>query len=376
MDFEIDCLVIGAGVIGLACAARISESRQSVIIAEASKNIGSGISSRNSEVIHAGIYYKLNSQKHLLCLKGQKLLYSFLDKYSIPYNKCGKLIVATSLDEEEALAGIERRAKENGVVGIENISVKQAKLMEPELNCVEALWSPSTGIIDSHAYMEALLGQFESNGGAIAFDTSIVRCEPLPTGGFKVWFTGLENFTANCRHIVNAAGLHAHKVANSIETYPANWLPELYLVKGNYFSTSTRSPFSRLIYPIPVRGGLGTHLTFDLAGQMRFGPDVEWLDTKDPDHVNFAVDANRSVGFYESIRRYWPRLEDNSLNPDYAGCRPKLNSQSETDSDFTIFGPSEHKIEGLINLFGIESPGLTSSLSIAEIVYGKLYHGL
>lgn len=366
---DIDTIVVGAGVVGLAVAAELAGQGNDVIVLERNALIGMETSSRNSEVIHAGIYYPTGSLKHRLCIEGRRALYPFLEARNLPHRKCGKLIVATSADEAENLHTILETAQRNEVEGLELITGKAAMAMEGELRCVAAIHSPETGIVDSHSFMLALRGMLEDNGGMIAFRSPIDVIEPLAGGGgFRVLAGGPEPIRVTARRIVNSAGLWAHEVALRIEGYPGGALPPFSLAKGSYFALSGRSPFSRLVYPAPVEGGLGVHSTIDLSGRTRFGPDVEWLDVTDPEQVDYRVDPARADSFYEVIRRYWPALPDHALLPDYSGCRPKVNLRGQPAGDFLILGEEAHGIAGLINLLGIESPGLTSALAIARRV--------
>ncbi|HWA01176.1 MAG TPA: NAD(P)/FAD-dependent oxidoreductase [Caulobacterales bacterium] len=367
--YDIECVVIGAGVVGLACAKALAESGREVIVLEGAAGVGTGISSRNSEVIHAGIYYPTGSLKHLMCLEGRRLLYPYLAARGVAHKKCGKLIVAVDAAEEPKIGGLHKRALENDVENVTLISGAEAKALEPNLNAVAAMVSPETGIVDSHGLMLALVGDIESAGGALAFNTPMHGGEVLADGRFLV---RAGEDVLRCRVLVNAAGLDATRIANSIEGLAPRAVPKLTLAKGNYFGCAGKPAFSRLIYPAPVDGGLGVHLTVDLAGRMRFGPDVEWLAENDPAKVNYEVNPARAESFYAAIRRYWPALADNALTPDYSGCRPKLSAAGEGAADFRIDGPEAHGLEGLVNLFGIESPGLTSSLAIAEAVTRKL----
>jgi L-2-hydroxyglutarate oxidase LhgO len=360
MTDTVDTLVIGAGVVGLAVARRAAIAGREVVVLEAEKVIGTGTSSRNSEVIHAGIYYPAGSLKATHCVAGRLALYDYCESHGIPYRRAGKLIVATAEVEVAALDGVKTMAEANGVDDLQRLDAAQARALEPEIHCFGALLSPSTGIIDSHAYMLALQGDAEDHGARIAFSSPLVRAR-VETGGITVEVGGDEPAGIRCRHLVNAAGLGAHKVAAMIDGFPADLIPPLYYAKGNYFTLTGKSPFQRLVYPVPVPGGLGTHSTVDLAGQTKFGPDVEWVDA--PDYI---VDPGRAPKFYKAIRRYWPGLKDGQLQPGYVGVRPKLAPKGQPNSDFVIQGPDAHGIDGLVNLFGIESPGLTSSLSIAD----------
>jgi L-2-hydroxyglutarate oxidase LhgO len=366
--YEIDAVVIGAGAIGLACAARLATAGLDVIVVEACKSIGSGTSSRNSEVIHAGLYYQTGSLKHLTCVEGRRLLYRYLDTRGVSYNKCTKLIVACSAREDEQIAALATRAHENGVEGMETLSQSQAQSLEPDLRCTSALLSKETGIFDSHGYMLALQGELEDHGGVVVFDTPIIKVSVRTDGRFDVEAGDAEKTVLTCRYLINSAGLTAQQVAKQIDGLDQNFIPPLYLAKGSYFQCAGKPAFSRLIYPAPVDGGLGVHVTLDLQGQMRFGPDVEWLDHSDPNLVDYQVDQNRSASFYAAVRTYWPGLPDGAIRPDYAGCRPKVTPKGAPAGDFIIQCDTTHGLPGLVNLFGFESPGLTGSLAIADRV--------
>ena len=369
---DADAVVIGAGAVGLAVAAALARSGLDTLVLEAAGGVGTGISSRNSEVIHAGLYYPTGSLRHRMCVEGRRRLYDYLRQRGVPHRKCGKLIVATSQPETAQIEAIYQRGLGNGVENLELIGGAQTRAMEANLSCTAAIWSPETGVVDSHGYMVALQGELEDHAGAIAFRTPVERIEPLRGGGFRVWAGGEQRAAITCRRLVNSAGLHAQRIAHATLGLDAAFIPRLVLAKGSYFRCAGRPAFSRLIYPAPVEGGLGVHLTLDLAGQMRFGPDVEWLATSDPEQVDYDVDAGRAASFYPAIRRYWPGLRDGALTPDYAGCRPKLSARGEPAADFRIDGPELHGIEGLVNLFGIESPGLTSAPAIAEEVRRRI----
>ncbi|MES1156533.1 MAG: NAD(P)/FAD-dependent oxidoreductase [Alphaproteobacteria bacterium] len=370
--YEIECVVVGAGVVGLACARALAESGREVLVLEAAAGVGTGVSSRNSEVIHAGIYYPTGELKHLMCVAGRRKLYPYLEARGIAHRKCGKLIVATSSEEETKIAGLYQRALENDVENVALISGAEALAMEPNLNCVSAMVSPETGIVDSHGLMLALLGDLERAGGSVAFSSPLAGGAVRADGRIDL---RVGDDVLRCRALVNAAGLDAPRIARAIEGVPTQSIPKQTLAKGNYFGCAGKPAFSRLIYPAPVDGGLGVHLTVDLAGRMRFGPDVEWLDETDPARVDYSVDPRRADSFYAAIRRYWPALADGALTPDYSGCRPKLSGRSEGAVDFRIDGPEAHGVEGLVNLFGIESPGLTSALAIADEVVNRLDAG-
>jgi L-2-hydroxyglutarate oxidase LhgO len=361
---KVDCVVVGAGVIGLAVARRLALAGREVVVLEEAEGIGTVTSSRNSEVIHAGIYYPAGSWMARMCVSGKQALYRYCDEHGIPYRNCGKLIVATTPQEAEKLQSIRSHAEANGVGDMQPLSGDAARALEPALNCDAALLSPSTGIIDSHAYMLALRGDAEAVGAAFAFHTPLQRARAA-VGHIELEAGGEAPTTLACDLLVNAAGLAAPAVARSIEGMPIEMIPAPYLAKGNYFSCSARAPFSRLIYPVPEPGGLGVHLTLDMAGQARFGPDVEWVDA-----IDYAVDPARAERFYPAIRKYWPTLPDGALMPSYSGIRPKIVPPTVARQDFLMQGPRDHGVAGLINLFGIESPGLTSSLAIADHVAG------
>jgi L-2-hydroxyglutarate oxidase LhgO len=359
---RIDCVVVGAGVIGLAVARRLAQAGREVIILEATEAIGTVTSSRNSEVIHAGIYYPAASLMARMCVSGKHALYDYCRDHGIPHRNCGKLIVATSPKETARLQSIKAHAEANGVRDLQTLSGDATRALEPALNCDAALLSPSTGIIDSHAYMLALRGDAEAAGAACAFHAPLLRAKAA-AGRIELDVGGDAPVTLECGLLVNAAGLGASAVARGIGGMPIELIPPTYFAKGNYFSCNARAPFSRLIYPVPEPGGLGVHLTLDLAGQARFGPDVEWVET-----IDYAVDPARAERFYPAIRRYWPTLPDGALMPSYSGIRPKIVPPAVATQDFLIQGPRDHGVDGLINLFGIESPGLTSSLAIADYV--------
>jgi len=359
---RVECIVVGAGVVGLAAARRLAQSGLEVVLVEAAGDIGTGTSSRNSEVIHAGIYYPAGSLMARLCVSGRRMLYTYCDDHGVPYRRCGKLIVAADANDDEKLASIKAHAEANGVEDMRMLSAAEARALEPALNCTGALLSPATGIVDSHAFMLAMRGEIEDAGGALAFHAPLLRASVVQDG-FEVEIGGENPMTLQCRLLVNSAGLSAPAVARAIAGMPAEHVPNIYYAKGNYFSCSTRAPFSRLIYPVPEPGGLGVHLTIDLGGQAKFGPDVEWIDD-----IDYTVDPARADRFYPAIRRYWPALPDGALTPSYSGIRPKIVPPAIAKQDFVIQGPRDHGLAGLINLFGIESPGLTSSLAIAEEV--------
>ena len=359
---EVECVVVGAGVVGLAVARALALAGREVLVLDAAEGIGTETSSRNSEVIHAGIYYKAGSLMAKTCVAGKKKLYAYCAERGVPHSNCGKLIVATSAAEAEQLEGIRQRAAVNGVDDLRFISGEEARAIEPTLRCTAALVSPSTGIIDSHAYMLALQGDAENAGAIFAFHAKLERAS-VTNAGFALEIGGAEPMQLHCRLLVNSAGLHAPALARRIAGLPEQHVPPAFYAKGNYFTLAMKSPFSRLIYPVPVPGGLGTHLTIDLGGQARFGPDVEWIDS-----IEYSVDPKRGDSFYESIRRWWPDLPDGVLAPGYCGIRPKIVPKGAPGQDFVIQGSGVHGVRGLVNLFGIESPGLTASLALADEV--------
>jgi len=369
---EVETLIVGAGVIGLAIGAELARRGKPAFLLESEKTFGSGISSRNSEVIHSGIYYPEASLKRRCCVEGRRRLYAYCDRHDVAYRKCGKLVVATSTAETAKIEAIARQAERNGVEAVELIDGKAARQLEPALAAVVALDVKETGIIDSHGYMRALLREIDEAGGAVLFQHKVIGGQCV-TGGFELNVeTPSGSLLVRTRELVLAAGPWTHGIAAQIAGYEMVSVPPLTLAKGSYFSYAGPAAFTRLIYPAPVEGGLGTHLTLDLAGRMRFGPDVEWLDVTDPDALDFTVDRARAASFYESIRRYWPKLPEDSLQPDYSGVRPKLSRRGEAAVDFLLQGPLDHGIGGLVGLFGIESPGLTSSLAIASEVVSLL----
>ncbi|CDM22676.1 NAD(P)/FAD-dependent oxidoreductase [Castellaniella defragrans] len=368
MTDRVDCVVIGAGVVGLAVARACALAGWETILIEAEHAIGTGTSSRNSEVIHAGIYYPRGSLKARLCVEGRRALYAYCDSHGIPHRRCGKLIVATRDEQVEALRRIGAAAAANGMDDLRWLQRGQAQALEPALHCIAALESPSTGIIDSHGLMLALQGDFETAGGMLAFRSPVTGGQVLGDGsGILLRTGGDEPMELLATRTVNCAGLQAQTVAAAIVGVPAASIPPGRYAKGNYYSLSGAAPFSRLIYPIPEPGGLGVHLTLDLGGQARFGPDVEWIDALD-----YTVDPARAEGFYAAIRHYWPGLPDAALQPGYAGIRPKLAVPAGQDADFVIQGARAHGVPGLVNLYGIESPGLTACLAIAGEVMRRL----
>ena len=359
---RVDTVVIGAGVVGLAVARALALAGREVIVLETENAIGTHTSSRNSEVIHAGMYYPTGSLKARLCMAGGQALYPYLAAHGVAHRRVGKLIVAATREQIPELEAIRAQGEANGVADLRTLTASEAKAIAPALACVAALDSPSTGLMDSHGYMLALRGDAEDHGASIALRSPVeggtVRAE-----GIELRVGGAEPLRLLARSVVNSAGLHAQAVARGIEGIPPDKVPPTYYCKGNYFSLSGKSPFSRLIYPVPEAAGLGVHLTLDLAGQARFGPDVEWIE-----RLDYAVDPRRGERFYRAIRSYWPDLKDGALQPDYCGIRPKIQAPDQPARDFLIQGPREHGVPGLVNLFGIESPGLTASLAIGEQV--------
>ena len=358
---QVDCVVVGAGVIGLAVARALALQGREVLVLEAANAIGSGTSSRNSEVIHAGIYYAPGSRKASLCVQGRALLYDYCQQRGISHRRCGKLLVATEAAQVTQLQGIAEQARRNGVTDLKLLSAHEARQIEPQLVCQAALLSPSTGIVDSHGLMLALLGDLENAGGVLALNAPLAGAHVGPSG---LALHAADGTRLQARTVINAAGLHAPALAARFVGLDARFVPQAFYAKGNYFTLATRAPFSHLIYPVPQAAGLGVHLTLDLGGQAKFGPDVQWVDTPD----DLTVDPARGDSFYAEVRKYWPGLPDGALLPGYAGIRPKISGPDAPASDFLIQGPRDHGVSGLVNLFGIESPGLTSCLAIGDMV--------
>ncbi len=358
---QVDCVVIGAGVVGLAAARALALAGREVLLLEAADAIGTATSSRNSEVIHAGIYYTTGSLKARLCVQGKALLYAYCAERGLGHRRCGKLIVATSAQDEAKLQGIALQAASNGVTDLEFLAQSQALALEPHLQCVAALHSPSTGIVDSHGLMLSLLGDFENAGGLLALNSPLEHAVCNADGIRLVTRDGTE---LQAKRVVNAAGLWAQGLAQRFQGLDARFVPPIYYAKGSYFSLGGRAPFQRLIYPVPAPVGLGVHLTLDLGGQARFGPDAQWVDGPD----DLQVDPQRGEAFYAGVRKYWPGLPHGALAPAYAGIRPMVRGPNEAARDFVIQGPKDHRVPGLVNLFGIESPGLTSSLALGDHV--------
>jgi L-2-hydroxyglutarate oxidase LhgO len=370
MSFEFDAVVVGAGAVGLACGRALSKQGLTVLVLEKEGHVGQGVSSRNSEVIHGGLYYPTGSLKARLCVAGRRQLYAFLESRKIDHWRCGKLVVATEEAEVDRIEAIFQQATINEVERLEHLTAAQARALEPQLNAHAAILSPESGVFDSHGYMLALQGEIEDAGGSVVVATPFERAEPLPGGGFSVTAGGEGGATLTCRLLVTAPGLQAQDVAARIDGFPPERIPQGHFGKGVYFRLTGAAPFDRLIYPPPIPGALGTHYRKDLGGQGVFGPDLVFVETED-----YAVDPAKRDEFARYIRRFWPGVEAERLAPDYAGIRPKLHGPGEPQPDFQLRGADDHGIEGLVALFGIESPGLTSSLAIGETVAGMLADG-
>ncbi|MBB6250574.1 NAD(P)/FAD-dependent oxidoreductase [Nitrospirillum iridis] len=360
---DFDAIVVGAGAVGLACGRALAHRGLAVAVLEAEDAIGQGVSSRNSEVAHGGLYYPTGSLRARFCVAGRRLLYPFLDAHGVSYDKCGKLVVATEAGELARLEAIATQARINDVEGMRWLSAAEVHALEPELRAVAALLSPESGVFDSHGYMVALRGEIEGQGGVVVTGTPVLGVAPRDGGGFTVRTGGRDPYAVTTRLLVTAPGLSAQDVAARIEGFPPALIPQAHYGKGSYFALNGRAPFRRLVYPPPIPGALGVHYRRDLGGQARFGPDLEYVDAPD-----YRVDPARADGFYRYIRRFWPGLPDGALVPDYAGVRPKIHGPGEAQPDFRLDGPEVHGLPGLVTLFGIESPGLTSSLAIGEAV--------
>jgi L-2-hydroxyglutarate oxidase LhgO len=365
--FDFDAAVVGAGAVGLACGYFLALAGKSVVALEKERLIGQGVSSRNSEVIHAGLYYPTGSLKAELCVRGRRLLYPFLDAHGVGYDKCGKIVVATSADEVARVEAVARQAEINGVEGLKLLTAEEVKALEPEAHAVMGLWSPETGIFDSHGYMVALEGEIEARGGTVATGTPFEGAEPLPAGGFSVRTGGDDPAELTVRQLIISAGLGAQAAAARVKGYPADQIPKLHYGKGVYFALHGKAPFHHLVYPPPGPTALGIHYKRDMGGRAHFGPDLQFVEVEDYD-----VDPARAPTFYEYVRHFWPGLPDGALSPDYAGIRPKLHGPGEPQPDFRVDGPDRHGLPGLIALFGIESPGLTASLGVGETVAAML----
>jgi len=361
MTDTVDCVVVGAGVVGLAVARTLALRGREVMVLEAADAIGTGTSSRNSEVIHAGLYYPTDSLKARLCVAGRDMLYAYCAERGVPHRRCGKLLVATSPAQLTSLESIRARAEANGVHDLQWLTREEARALEPALECVAALHSPSTGIVDSHGLMLALQGDLEHAGGLVALNSPLAQAGKAQAA---IDLVAQDGTRLRANTVVNAAGLHAPALAARFDGLGPAHVPQAHYAKGSYFTLTGKAPFSRLIYPVPEAAGLGVHLTLDLGGQAKFGPDVQWVDSPD----DLLVDPARGDAFYAEVRKYWPALRDGALAPGYAGIRPKIHGASAPAADFVIQGPAVHGVPGLVNLFGIESPGLTSALAIAEHV--------
>ncbi len=376
---RVDCVVIGAGVIGLAVAREMALQGRETILLERESAFGTISSARNSEVIHAGIYYPKDSLKAKLCVEGNRMLYEYCRTHHVATQPYGKLIVASDESQLDDLQAILYKAQQNHVPDIKLISGEQAKSMESDLQCVAAVLSSTTGIVDSHGLMLSLLGGFEDAGGMIAYQSSLISAKPIGTSaqdGFELEIGGADGMKIQTKLLINCAGMSAPAIAKKIEGLAQEEIPKAYFAKGNYFSLSGKSPFKHLIYPIPEPGGLGVHLTLDMGGQAKFGPDVEWLEIDDENHIDYTVNPKRGEGFYAAVRKYWPGLKDNALQPDYSGVRAKIVPPNAPAGDFCFNTPKEHGLEGLFNLYGFESPGLTSSLAIAKYLEGQIKSSL
>ena len=376
---QLECVVIGAGVIGLAVAREMALQGRETILLERESAFGTISSARNSEVIHAGIYYPKDSLKAKLCVQGNRLLYEYCRSHQVATQPYGKLIVASDDTQLNDLQAILYKAQNNQVPDIKMISGDEAKALEPQLHCSAAILSSSTGIVDSHGYMLSLLGGFEDAGGMLAYQSPLISARPVGSNaeqGFILEIGGADGMQIQTRLLINCAGMSAPAIAKKIEGLASEQIPKAYFAKGNYFSLTGKSPFSHLIYPIPEPGGLGVHLTLDMGGQAKFGPDVEWLDIESEEQIDYSVNASRGDDFYEAVRRYWPGLKHGSLQPDYSGVRAKIVPPNMPAGDFCFNGPQDHGLQGLFNLYGFESPGLTSSLAIAKHLEGLIKNSL
>lgn len=369
---ETETIVIGAGAVGLACAAALARAGNETLVLESALDIGTGTSARNSEVIHAGLYYPTGSLRHVMCVSGRRQLYQWMAERGVPHRRTGKLIVGTSDAQIPRMQALFEQGQNNDVEGLHFLTGPEAIALEPNLTCTAAVLSEETGILDSHAYMLSLQGDLEDHGGSVVLGAPVEATEILPDGRFRLDVGGAEPVSIVTRTLVNSAGLQAVRVARQMVGYDADLIPFFTLAKGSYFSCLAKPAFQHLIYPVPVDGGLGVHITLDLGGRMRFGPDVEWLGHDDPDSIDYTVDLRRADAFYDAVRQYWPSLPAGAIAADYSGCRPKLSAPGQPAADFRIDGPELHGHAGLVHLFGIESPGLTSSLAIADMVRSRL----
>jgi L-2-hydroxyglutarate oxidase LhgO len=363
---QVDAVVVGAGVVGIAVARALALAGREVLVLDAAEGIGTETSSRNSEVVHAGIYYPTGSLKARLCVAGKQALYAYCAERGIAHRRCGKLVVATAEDQVPKLDSLQAQARANGVTDLVRMSAGEARALEPALRCVAAFLSPSTGVVDSHALMLAMQGDAEHAGATFVFHSPVTG-GTVGDEGIVLEVGGADPMTLLARAVVNSAGLHAQKLAAALSGFPRERVPPTYYAKGNYYQLAARAPFSRLVYPMPNSAGLGVHITLDLAGQGRFGPDVEWTE-----RIEYSVDPRRADGFYAAIREYWPGLPDGSLVPGYSGIRPKIVPPGSPPADFLIQGPGDHGVPGIVHLFGIESPGLTAAMAIADEVVARL----
>ncbi len=366
-SFDTDVLVIGAGIIGLSVAREIAKKGIDTIVVEKNRFAGTEISSRNSEVIHAGIYYPKDSLKTKFCIDGNIKLYDYCEKYKIPFNKCGKLIVATSDDEKYKLEKIIDNANKIGLVNVQFLSKKEINKFEPELECSEALFSPSSGIVDSHSMIQSLLTELQYLSCTVAFNSKVEKVNPEKNGLVTEVFGNNESIFIRSRSLINCAGLSSQSIAKKINGLNQNLIPKQYLAKGTYFTTSKKAPFKHLIYPVPENHALGIHFTLDLSGKVKFGPDLEWINKED-----YSTDNRNRKKFYDEVKKFWPNIHEDELVPDYAGIRPKISGPNDPSADFIIQFPQQTEISGLVNLFGIESPGLTSCLSIASEIGSRI----
>jgi L-2-hydroxyglutarate oxidase LhgO len=371
-DFSCDAVVVGAGVVGLATARALAQAGRETIILEKNAQFGMETSSRNSEVIHASLYYPKDSLKARMCVAGKHRLYAFCERHGVPFKRLGKLIVAVQPDQDAQLESLLANARGNGVDDLTRLSKTEIAAREPALQAIDALFSPSTGIIDSHHYMLALLGDCEQAGAQLARKARVMA---IARKGGKYHLTVCsdgEDMHLSCSILINSAGLWAWAVAGMIDGLDAAFIPPRFLAKGSYVTLVGKNPFQHLVYPLPEPGGLGVHLTLDIGGGARFGPNVEWLNTKDPAAINYAVASDTPHTFAPRIAAYWPTVVESMLMPGYAGVRPKLTGQGQPNADFRTDGPAVHGMAGLVNLFGIESPGITASLATADHVRGLL----
>lgn len=365
---SLDCVVIGAGVVGLAVARKLALAGREVVVLEGEVGVGRHTSSRNSEVIHAGIYYPSGSLKARLCVAGRQALYAYLAERNVPHRRIGKLLIAVHDSEIPTLERLTRMAEANGVGDLVALSAEDVRSMEPAVTAVRGVFSPSTGILDSHALMRALQTDLEAAGGSVVLSAPVVGGQ-IEDRGIVLEVGGKDPIRVRCQAVVTSAGIFAPGVARTIRGLRRDTIPQEHFARGHYFVLARSSPFNHLVYPMPAPGALGIHVTLDLAGRARFGPDITWTH-----EVNYAFDEGRAPTFYDAIRRYYPGLADGDLEPGYVGIRPKITPEGTPAADFVIQGPETHGVPGLVNLFGIESPGLTACLAIADEVAARLGH--